>query len=454
VKIQADPRRVVLDLLLSPVDFPTRQFGAAANKAGLGAKDRGLARQILAGVLRHSYLLDAIFEPYCRKRVTDPALRWALRMGTFQLFFLSNVPAHAAVHATIQAARPSLRELTGFGNAVLRNLQRHSQLEEPFQTERTRSRLQVGKRSWHFDRKLFKDAAISPIEFWATELSFPLTLARRWFESLGAEAAIARMQALNQIPPLWLRVNLARASKAQVRQALESDQVEVHDHSHPRMLRLHRPGRDISKLAGYAEGWWSVQDLTSLRCLELADPQPGERVLDLCAAPGGKSFATAELTSGQAQIFATDLIETRLARIEPEAQRLGHQVRCQTIPEQGPGLPEGPFDLILLDVPCTNSGVLNKRLEARAGFHKDQVHQATTIQNLIRKRVQKAYLSPELGANRPRVLWTTCSLEPEENQQMVARMAKQAHMTIASEMLVEPDGLQAGGFGAILEPKP
>jgi 16S rRNA (cytosine967-C5)-methyltransferase len=451
MKNVSDPRRVVLDLLLSSSDFPTRQFGAAAARAKLGPKDRGLARQILAGVLRHAHLLDAIYQPYCQKRITDPALRWSLRMGTFQLFFLSNVPAHAAVHATIQAARPLLRELTGFGNAVLRNVQRKSELEVPLQTEPARNRLIVGNRSWKFDRKLFKDSSISPLEFWATELSYPLALARRWFDSVGAEAAVARMQALNQIPPIWLRVNLARASKDQVIQALQAEQIEVHDHSHPRMLRLHRPGRDLSNLPGYAEGWWSVQDLTSLRCLELGQPEAGLRILDLCAAPGGKSFAAAELSGGKATILATDIVASRLARLEPEAQRLGHSIQSLVISEKDE-LPAGPFDLIVLDVPCTNSGVLNKRLEARADFHKDQVHWATTTQNLIRKRVQKAYLSPELGKDRPRVLWTTCSLEPEENQQMVARMVKQAHMKLVAELLVEPDGLQAGGYGAILEP--
>ena len=195
-----------------------------------------------------------------------------------------------------------------------------------------------------------------------------------------------------------------------------------------------------------------MQDLTSFEAVELAAPQPGDRVLDLCAAPGGKSFAIAELLQGNATILACDTDAGRLARIEPEAQRLGHSIATHCLDAEAFEYPQGEFDLIVLDVPCTNTGVLHKRPEARARFHKDELHRATTVQNLIRKAVQKQYLAPD-GA-RPRVLWTTCSLEPEENEQMAARIAKQADYRVAAERRFEPDGLRAGGYAAILEPLP
>ena len=451
MKQEPDARRMVLDLLLRAPDFPTRAFAEAVRRTGLAAKDVGLARQLLAGVLRHCYTLDAICKPYCKGRVTDDAVAWTLRLGAFQLFYLSNVPEHAAVHATIQSARPFLRERTGFANAVLRTLQRNAKREEPFSDQVARKRLTVGRRSWMFDKPIFSDEQNFAVDAWSERLSFPRSLVRKWFADLGEEKALQRMSALNELPPVWLRVNLLRATKDQVKAAFQEVGVEVVDHEHPRVLRLDKPGRDIGSLPGYAEGWWSVQDLTSLSCLELAQPKEGMRILDLCAAPGGKSFAAAELSGGKAEIVACDVSKHRLDRLQPEAERLGHNITTHLLEEDGSGLPDGPFDLIVLDVPCTNTGVLNKRLEARSRYHKDELHRATTTQNLIRKAVQKKYLARAEGSGQgAAVLWTTCSIEPEENEEMAARMVKQAGMEMQAELRVEPDGTQAGGFAAML----
>jgi len=445
-----DLRRTVLELLLDRSDYPTRRFSAAVQAAGLESRDRGLARELLGGVLRRAVQLDAIYEPYCKKRVTDEAVRWTLRLGTLQLFFLSNVPEHAAVHATIQAARRYLRERTGFTHAVLRNLQRKSKAEEPFSAEFSRRRLTVGRRSWFFDRPIFHDPEKFPVEYHAQQLSFPPAMVRRWFDEVGEAPALARMQALGETPPLWIRVNLLRSSREAVHEQFKELGLEAELVEHPRFLLLRRPGREVSTLPGFAEGHWAVQDLTSFETVELGEPRAGEHVLDLCAAPGGKSFAVAELTEGKATILACDTDGDRLARLAPEAARLGHQIETQVIDAESFGYPTLPVDLLILDVPCTNTGVLHKRPEARDRFTKDELHRATTVQNLIRKAVQKQYLGPD--GPRPRVLWTTCSLEPEENEQMVARIAKQANYIVRAERRFEPDGQRAGGYAAILEP--
>lgn len=447
-----DLRRIVMELLLDRSDYPTRRFGSVVQAAGLDSRDRALARQLLGGVLRRAVQLDTIYEPFCKKRVTDEPVRWALRLGTLQLFFLSNVPEHAAVHATIQAARPFLRERTGFTHAVLRSLQRKSKLEEPFSAEFSRRRLTVGRRSWWFDRPVFSDPEKFPLEYHAQQQSFPLALVRRWFDELGEQAAIARMQALSDPPPIWVRVQTQRVAREDVLSSLREAGAEVEEAAHPRFLFMRRVGGELTALPGYAEGHWAVQDLTSFEAIELAQPRPGDRVLDLCAAPGGKSFAVAELTDGQAEILACDTDAHRLSRLAPEAERLGHAIATQVIDSETFAYPEVPVDLLILDVPCTNTGVLHKRPEARARFHKDELHRSTTVQNLIRKAVQKVYLGPD--GPRPRVLWTTCSLEPEENEEMAARLAKQAGYRLVEERRFEPDGLRAGGYAAILEPEP
>jgi 16S rRNA (cytosine967-C5)-methyltransferase len=372
-------------------------------------------------------------------------------MGVFQLFFLSNVPEHAAVHATIQSARSLLHERTGFANAVLRTVQRKCNLETSFSSEVARKRLSIGKRSWLFDKAIFSDPERFPVDFWAEQLSFPSALVARWFEACGPEKAITRMKALNEIPPLWLRVNSRRANRGELVEAFTSEGIDVFEHPDDLILRIQKPGRDPSTLPGFAEGLWSVQDPTSFQCLKLSRPKPGQRVLDLCAAPGGKSFAVAELTGGEAEVVACDISETRLARLKPEAERLGHDIQTHLLNPDGSGLPSGPFDLIILDVPCSNTGVLNKRLEARSTFHKDQMHRSTTTQNLIRKRVQKELLGRTSTNEIASVLWTTCSIEPEENAEMAKRIEKQTELSLIEELCIEPDGFQAGGYAAMLK---
>lgn len=446
-----DVRGTVLDLLLHSPDFPTRAFAEAMQRAGFDGRDRGLARQLLSGVQRHSFLLDAIARPYCRRRISDDSVRWAIRLGVFQLYFLSSVPEHAAIHATIQAARPHLRDKTGFVHAVLRAVQRGAKLEEPYSEEFSRRRLTRGRRSWFFSEAIFDRPDLKPIEYWSTMLSFPPTLVRKWFGEIGEEAALRRMHALNELPVIWVRVNTRRASREAVVAALREAQADVEEAEHERFIILNKPGRELSALPGFAEGHWAVQDLSSFAAIELAGVRAGERVLDLCAAPGGKSMALCELTDGGAEVLACDVDANRLARIAPEAARLGHEIECMHFDGDAGELPAGQFDWIVLDVPCSNTGVFNKRLEARHRFDKDSLHRATTTQNILRKRVQNQYCSPGLP-NRPRVVWATCSLEPEENQEMAARFAKQAQYRIVREQLFEPDGQRSGGFAAILEP--
>jgi len=344
-----------------------------------------------------------------------------------------------------------LRDLSGFANGVMRQMQRSAKKEaevpENYLKENfSRKRLVVGNRSWMFPRPVFANPKQDAAEYWATEFSFPTFLARRWFQELGEESAVVRMQNLQEVPVLWIRVNPLRSMPGEVRASLEKHGVEVVPGEHPLSFRLLKHGGNIPSLPGFAEGHWAVQDLTSLETLALANPQPGERILDLCAAPGGKSFAAYEMSKGKAEVWACDVDQRRLSRLSPEAERLGHQIQTCVLKGVGGGEPDGPWDLILLDVPCSNTGVLHKRLEARGRFSKKSLREVTTLQNLIRK----AYL-PRLLGPQTRVLWSTCSLEPEENQEMSARIAHHTQLSVARELTFEPDGLRAGGYAALLQ---
>mgnify|MGYP002639320235 CR=1 FL=1 len=442
------PRRVVWELLLHDGDFPTRRFSRAVEQADLSSADRALARELLSGILRTQGTLDKIAVAFCSNKLKDPKLMTALRLGIYQLLYMDGVPSHAAIDTTLKAVRPEVPAKIKFLNAVLRGVSRgaNAGTEDDFAAPHA-----MVSPAWRFNRRVFSNPNKEPLRYLAETTSYPNFLVKRWMEEVGEKTTRARLAALNKPAALWLRVNTLRASKDEVFEKLTDFGIQITsegtEQTEP-MLRV-IPGGNRAPLPtwpGFAEGEWSVQDITSFRSLAFGAPKAGMRILDLCAAPGGKSFAAIELCGGDAEVVACDINGNRLHTMRDEAERLGHKLTIRTIAEDGSDLPEGPWDLIMCDVPCSNTGVLNKRAEARWRFSKIELHRLETIQNLVRKKL----LMPSVS-DQTRILWTTCSLEPEENQEAAARVAKHCKRQLVDTMLLEPTLEQAGGFAALLD---
>lgn len=446
-----DARRLVWKLSQREDEYPTRLFGRAASEAGLAPHETAFARELLGGVLRRRGSLDAVIRAYTKGRVSDPRLAAALRLGIYQLLFLDGVPPHAALHGTLEAVKPECGSKIGFLNAVLRGVSRGARAVAEEQSESAHL-LRAGKRTWRFDRKIFAEPAEDLPRYLADVWSMPVLLVRRWMETVGEERTRARLQAFDRPAPMSLRVNPLRATVEEVQTALERAGVQLVAGAHPLQLRIAEPAGGIASLPGFHDGHWAVQDATALESLAMAAPQPGERILDLCAAPGGKAFAAYEMTGGEAEVLACDVHAERLRRMEEERARMGHEdVRTQLLDLKAGGAaasPEGPWDLVLCDVPCSNTGVLHKRPEARWRFDAATLREAEATQNLLRKK----QLLPALGP-RTRVLWMSCSLEPEENEEMVARIARDGGLELAEERHFEPDATRSGGYAALLVPK-
>ncbi len=440
-------------LLAEAPQYPTRKLDSLLRHFEPAPADRALAQELVRGVLRRQGTLDAVALAYANNRLRGAEVMMALRLGLAQMLFLDSVPDHAALATTMEAVKPELGGRAAFVNALLRAVQRgisaqnaaDLHIEDP-------THLPVDDvHGWSFDRPVF----VGKDEFavHAARLSYPSALLRRWHAVLGEEEMRQRAQILNQPPQLWIRVNPLRATADQVIEAFAAEGFPMlgrRDYDEGMtMLRPSRhseegKARAIPNLPGFAEGWWSVQDPTSFESVLLAKPQPGEKVLDLCAAPGGKSFAAWELMGGKGQLLACDLSPHRLETMNTEAARLGHDIEMVVLGEE----PHGQdWDLVLADVPCTNTGVLHKRPEARWRFHKKELHRLTTLQDLFRK----TYLLPHCGPTS-RILWSTCSLEPEEDELAVERLARKSGRVVEEERLFEPAEDRSGGFAACLIP--
>ena len=278
----------------------------------------------------------------------------------------------------------------------------------------------------------------------------PAWLVARWSARFSATEMLEMARWFDLRQPLTLRVNPLKTSRdkllAEMRAATSNEPstlLEAGDR--PESIRYEGPFR-IVDLPGFSDGRFTVQDETAMSAAALLAPQPGQRVLDLCAAPGTKTTHLAELMQGEGCIIATDVDLGRLRRIEENADRLGFSIiEPLVIREDLTELPEGPFDAILIDVPCSNTGVLGKRPEVRSRITPEDIVELTATQ----QRLLEAAAS--LIAPGGRIVYSTCSVEPEENSGVISDFL-QAHANFelleAREYL--PGQPSDGGYQALI----
>lgn len=343
-------------------------------------RDRALLTTIVFGVTRMRRALDWLVDA-CAKRV-DLEIRQHLRVALYQIRYLDRVPRHAAVNEAVEAAKDHGRGVAGFVNAVLR---RAADLALPDH---------VGIRTSHPD--------------WLLD---------RWRPRLGDDLD-AVLAADNTPLPVTARVNPLRAPAE-----LGGPLVELTG--------------DPTRHPGLAAGYFTVQDATFARIAPLLAPRPGERVLDLCAAPGGKTTHLAELMGGAGEVVAVDLPD-RIGLVAEAAARLRlANVRCVAGDAASIEFSHA-FDAILLDAPCTNTGVLSRRADARWRVQPADVPALAALQARLRAHAAR------LLAPGGRLVYATCSLEPEEN-----RVDDVPGLRLVSEETVLPAARHSGGYFAL-----
>ena len=389
------PARAVAARVLVRVEtegaFADLALDAELNRAGAGARDAALATELVYGTLRWQRYLDWILGPHSRRPLArlDPRPRALLRMTVYQLVHLDRVPPFAAVDDAVslarQRAKPGVPE---FVNAVLRSFTRRGARErEPA-------------------------PPADPIDALAVRCSFPTRLARRWVERYGAEEAGALMRALNERPPLTLRANtLSTTREALAARLRDEERVETTPTRYaPEGLIANQPGRP-GAWRSFAEGAFVVQDEASMLVGRLLEPKAGDTVVDACAAPGTKTTHLAQLMDNRGRIIALDPQPARLALVHEAAVRLGI-----TIVEIHDGSVQGlaprfaaACDAVLVDAPCTNLGVLRRNPEVK--WRRQPADVAASAAR------QREILAAAATMLRPggRLVYATCSLEPEEN---------------------------------------
>jgi 16S rRNA (cytosine967-C5)-methyltransferase len=415
-------------------------------QTSLSGSDRRLATHLAYGVLRRRGTLMALLRPFVNRQPHQvEAWLWdALCLGASQLLLLTHIPPHAALHETVELAsafgRPGAK---GFLNGVLRAVARLVTPDVVTQPAADALPLEHGEYR-RLARPVLPDPGTHPVEYLADGFGLPEWLARRWMSRYPADECSRLGFWFAGPAPLTLRCNPLRTNRAALLEALARAGVAAEPGEHPLAIRL-RDTAAVAELPGYDAGWFTVQDESAMRAAAAVAPSPGDHLLDLCAAPGGKTTLLAELMRDQGRVVACDVKEPRLETVRQLARRLGLTCVETCLFRDGAEVPEGPFDAALVDVPCSNTGVLGRRPEARWRLRPVDLTELAALQTRL--------LGTALARVRSggAVVYSTCSVEPEENQQVVrAVLASRPDVWLEVEEEASPGRPADGGYWARL----
>ena len=392
----------------------------AAEEPKLQPSDRALCHELVLGVLRWQLLLDRVVEHFSKRRIEslDSAVRIALRLGLYQLRFLTRIPASAAVNESVSLVRAArLSSATAFVNAVLRRATREAEYDPAAEVS-------------------------DPLEKIAVQTSHPVWLLERWAKAFGIEEAGAFARANNVVPPTAFRVVRTRANQEEVLAKLNAAGATVEPSEVAAdAWRVSGATSVLRELT--AAGHIYLQDEASQLVPQLLKVESAERVLDLCAAPGGKTTLMADRARDEAMIVAADRSATRMETVIATS---GLQELKSIEPvlldaaEQLPFKP-GSFDKVLVDAPCSGTGTLRRNPEIRWRLS------TADIDAFAEK--QKRILSRAADAVKPggRLVYSTCSVEREENEDVIAEfLARDDRFRVVDSLRTWPHRQGSDGF--------
>ncbi len=367
-------------------------LGSVMDSHSLDGRDRGLCTAICYGVMQNRILLDNAVAAFSSVKVNklEPKVLDILRISAYQLLFMDRIPVSAAVNEGVKLTKKlGYMRASGLVNAVLRKISANKeQLLEPH-----------GK---------------TAAETLSLRYSHPLPLVGYFIDLLGVEETEALLRCHNEEVPISLQVNTVKTTREGLLERFEESGVDAGVHPYLKDTLLLRSTGAVAALPGFDGGEFYVQDCAAYMSVLAAAPEAGEKILDVCSAPGGKSFAAYVLSGGEVDITSCDLHENKLKRIRESAGRLGIK-SLKTLAADGRQFRaefEEAFDLVIADVPCSGLGVIRKKPDIRYK-NMAEFDGLVPIQQDILKNVSR-YVAP--GG---RLLYSTCTVRKEENEEQV-----------------------------------
>ena len=356
--------------------------------------DKALITELSYGAIRQRYFLDCWIDSLGKvsAKKQPPLLRWLLHLGLYQIFKMERIPPSAAINTTVELAKTNrLKKLAPVVNGILRTALRSK------------------------EKGLLLPKSNNPSLELAKNESLPLWLADELISWKGVEAANRIAQAFNSISPIDIRVNKLRANLKEVKEVFDSSGIQNQVIPNcPYGLEVRAGVGEPRKWPGYEEGLWSVQDRSSQLIAPSLGPLPGEKILDACAAPGGKSTHIAELINNEGKLWSVDRSSRRSKKIFANSERLGTKCLQILVADSNELLLKNPdwkgfFDRILIDAPCSGLGTLSRHPDARWRMNEDSIQELVAVQSHLLNS-----LAPLLKSGGT-LVYSTCTIHPEEN---------------------------------------
>lgn len=357
----------------------------------LEKKERSFITRVTEGTLEHMMEIDYILDQFSKVKVKKmkPVIRNIMRSAVYQMKYMDSVPVSAACNEAVKlAVRKGFGSLRGFVNGVLRNVARNlDQIEYP--TE--------------------------PLKRLSIQYSMPEWILNLWLKAYDSDVVEQMLQAFQRETPLTIRCNLRMVTPKQLKEHLEAEGVTVKVHPYLEYA-FHISGFDyLGDLESFQNGEFSVQDISSMLVSELAGPKEGDYVIDVCAAPGGKSLHMAEKLNGSGHVEARDLTEYKVGLIQENIERTGLS-NVEAVQQDALIFDEtsvGKADIVLADLPCSGLGVLAKKTDLKYKATKEGTDSLAKLQREMLKNVQ-AYVKDE-----GKLVYSTCTINPAENMDNV-----------------------------------
>ena len=410
--------------------FADAALDRAFGNSQLNDLDRRLVTELVYGSVRRMRSIDFIIDKLATKKSSQqpPELRTILHLGLYQLEYLNQIPPSAAVNTTVQLAKENgFSGLSSFVNGLLREYTRLTPPTPPYQggakslpnspeeaetkTTSNSPPYQGGAGGGLNSLKLPEN----PVQRLGIIHSFPDWLIELWIEQIGETETEQLCEWFNQSPTIDLRINPLKSSIAQIEAAFKTHNISTSRIPNlPQALRLNGTIGAIQNLPGYSEGWWTIQDSSAQLVTHLLGPQPGETIIDACAAPGGKTTHSAELMQDEGTIYACDKTASRLKKLKENADRLQMKsIKIHTGDSRH--CPEfvNLADRVLLDAPCSGLGTLHRRADARWRHTPENIQTQSQLQSELLANAATFVKSGGV------LVYATCTIHPLENEQVI-----------------------------------
>lgn len=419
-------REIILDILLAVTrdgEYSHLALSGTLNKYQyLEKQERAFITKVTEGTLEQMIKIDYIINSFSNIRASKmkPVIRCILRSAVYQICFLDGVPDSAACNEAVNlAGKRGFRNLKGFVNGVLRNIARKK------------------------EQIVYPDERKQPQEAVSVQYSLPLWLVEQWETEYGMDKTKAMAKALLEEKPTAVRINLNQITKEELIKQLKSEGVDVTE-SKELPYALFLSGYDyLNKLSGFQEGCFYVQDISSMKVAETAEPKEGDVVLDVCGAPGGKSIHIAQMLRGTGQVITRDLTSSKVAKIEENIARCrveNMRAECADARVPDESLRE-KADIVIADLPCSGLGVIGRKKDIKYKMTPEKEQELVALQREILSVV------PAYVKSGGTLVYSTCTIHKAENEENVQWLLENHRgLHLESMQQIFPDETGNDGF--------